>query len=94
MLRQPAPLVAHASPRGPEDRRISPRELRTFLGEPKQRQWLAILVKAGVRLRWRKPYGWPARHERCGLTKAQVMKVMRVRYESVGARRIQRWRLG
>lgn len=93
MLRRAIPLVAPVSPRGPEARLISPRELRTFLGEPKQRQWLAILAKAGIKLSWRTTPGVRGRCRR-GLTKAQVLKVMRVRYASVGERRIKRWKLG
>lgn len=93
MLRRAIALVAPVSPRGPADRLISPRELRTFLGEPKQRQWKALLERAGIRLSWKRIPGRRGKHRR-GLTRAQVLKVMSMRYAAIGELRIRRWRIG
>lgn len=83
------PLFALSIPPCPKDRGISPRELRTFLGEPKQRQWKALLERAGIKLRWGKRDG-KVRY-RAQLTRAQVLRVMRVRYSELGELRLKRW---
>lgn len=95
MLRRALPLAAPPTLALPKERLISPRELRVFMGWPKQRQWKALLKRAGVTLRWaeHKP-GQGRERWRCGLNRAQVLRVMRTRYSELGEQRIRRWKLG
>jgi hypothetical protein len=66
------------------------------LGRPRQKDWKALLRRAGVELRWSKslaPGGGANLPHRCGLNRNQVMRVLRARYASVGEDRIRRFKL-
>lgn len=69
---------------------VRPEVLREFLGSPKGNRWAALLKAAGVTVSRKREPGRPNR----GLTRAQCVAVMRVRYADVGAHRLKRWKVG
>lgn len=96
---KPVRALVRPRPTGPAPRKeslIGHLELRAFLGNPKDRDWKALLRAANVKLRWSKAlpaHGEQNRPHRCGLNRNQVMRVLRARYASVGEHRIRGWKL-
>ena len=80
-VEQPLKVPARRKPR--KETRVTPENLRAFIGAPRGKVWKEILAAAGVELRWAR------KGMRKKLTRDECRKVLEAAFGRLGAWRIR-----